>query len=95
MLRIWWGNIYLAILTKLLAWFGRDPATCDHDWHVISTVLSTVQLQVACNNCALYGVVSNPTEQEWGDGYHAPSKPYRWQQPERVEFILPKNNLLK
>lgn len=58
---------------------------CDHSWQVVSTVLSEVALQTQCKRCGLYGSVPNPSEEEWSKAFDAPSSPYDWLEPERVE----------
>lgn len=55
-----------------------------HKWVVFSTALATCELMVACE-CGAFGTVPNPTKREWSDAFHAPSKPYSWNEPKRVK----------
>lgn len=78
------------MLGFLRAIFGKrdavDPyAPCDHEWQVVSTVLSESALQTHCKICGLYGSVSDPSDDEWEKAFEAPSSPYDWLHPERVE----------
>ena len=79
---------------SLLKWFRKliwgqrfwDPyAPCDHDWQVVCLITSEIALQTQCKRCSLYGSVSDPTEEEWAKGFGAPSNPYDWLEPQRVE----------
>jgi len=64
---------------------GSDA--CDHDWGVISTVLKDVWLLAQCVECGAYGRVSDPSDEEWRQAFHAPSNPYPWSDNERVELL--------
>ena len=57
---------------------------CNHEWYVFSTELSHVCLMVECQKCGAFGTVDDPSKEEWGDAFHAPSNPYRWQDNSRV-----------
>lgn len=57
-----------------------------HQWIVFSTALADVFLMVYCE-CGDYGIVREPSKKEWSDAFHAPSNPYPWNEPERVEII--------
>lgn len=60
-------------------------ANCDgHEWVVFSTCLGTGELMCQCVNCGAFGVVQNPTREEWGHAFTAPSHPYPWHQNSRV-----------
>ena len=48
---------------------------CNHEWYVFSTELSHVCLMVECRNCGAFGMVDDPSKEEWGDAFHAPSNP--------------------
>lgn len=56
----------------------------NHQWFVFSTGLDQVSLLVQCAGCGAIGRVADPTEEEWGRAFHAPSSPYPWEEPERV-----------
>lgn len=58
-----------------------------HKWNVFSTCLNTVELMVQCSDCRAFGVVPEPTQQEWSDAFTAPSNPYEWTEPERVSVL--------
>lgn len=60
-----------------------------HDWWVFSTAILDGVLMVECRATGAFGIVRNPTKEEWRKAFHAPSRPYRWDQPERVEITSP------
>jgi hypothetical protein len=60
-----------------------DPS-CEHQWMVFSTALKEVCLMVSCARCRMFGVVEDPTAEEWKEAFHAPSSPYRWHDNSRV-----------
>ena len=37
-----------------------------------------------CVECGAHGTVDDPTKDEWSDAFHSPSKPYHWQDSQRV-----------
>ncbi len=37
-----------------------------------------------CVGCGLHAVVQDPWAQEWMEAFHAPSRPYRWDDESRV-----------
>lgn len=37
-----------------------------------------------CIQCGQHGAVVDPSESEWAKAFHAPKRPYRWVQDERV-----------
>jgi hypothetical protein len=67
-----------------LKYFAADPATCEHEWEVVAGILSTIELQVQCRKCIIYGEVPNPSEEEWGAAYGAMENPYPWLDRSRV-----------
>jgi hypothetical protein len=60
-----------------------------HEWVVFSTCLGTVELMVECAKCGAFGTVASPTQEEWSEAFHAPSKPYAWHDPSRVTIREP------
>ena len=66
---------------------NKKPEEVTRDWWVFSTALEDVVLMLECRNTGAYGIVRNPTRKEWREAFYAPSKPYRWTQPERVEIV--------
>jgi hypothetical protein len=59
-----------------------------YDWWVFSTAVRDGVLMLECRLTGSFGIVRDPSRQEWSDAYHAPSKPYRWEgSNERVETI--------
>lgn len=59
--------------------------TCtNHEWVVFSTCLGTHELMLECAHCGAFGVVPDPTFDEWSDGFFAPSNPYLWTEAKRV-----------
>lgn len=77
-----------AVFRRVLPYLVGDPKTCEHEWWVVSTVLTNVSLDVQCYRCGTYGNVRDPTAAEWSAAYHAPSEPYRWTEPSRVASSL-------
>ena len=58
--------------------------TCDkHDWMVVDTALKTVSLIVRCSECGVCGRVDDPSQEEWERAFHAPNRPYRWEEDEQ------------
>ncbi len=72
---------YLLERIPLLA---ADPSTCDHEWDVVASISSTVELQVQCRKCAIYSEIPDPTEQEWDASYGAMATPYPWEEKSRI-----------
>jgi hypothetical protein len=56
------------------------------DWWVYSTALTEGTLLVRCRRTGKYGVVENPTREEWNQAFYAPSSPYRWTDHSRVKL---------
>jgi hypothetical protein len=46
-----------------------------------------------CVECGTHGVIEGPTREEWGEAFHAPSRPYRWHEDARVTVKGPGNGL--
>lgn len=55
---------------------GKDQEGHAHEWVVFSTALADVCLLVQCVDCGMVGIVPDPSEKEWSDAFHAPSRPY-------------------
>ena len=85
-LSLWVPNSWLSTkyLFARLKYFAADPATCEHEWDVVASILSTVELQVQCRKCFTYGEVPNPSKEEWGASYGAMENPYPWLDRTRV-----------
>lgn len=62
------------------------PNCSPHRWVVFSTALMQGSLMLLCLDCGAYGTVDNPTKEEWSAAFHAPSEPYFWNEPERVNY---------
>ena len=60
----------------------------DRDWRVFSTNLTTVELMLRCAKTDAFGVVPNPTAEEWERAFHAPSHPYRWPKSEYGRVVV-------
>jgi len=58
-----------------------------HDWWVVSTAVQDGVLMLECEKTGALGIVRNPTRKEWKSAFYAPSNPYRWNDPLRVEVI--------
>lgn len=86
---IWWlrdkfDGLQIFILRCLAG--RKDPHECEHEWYVYRCVISTVSIQVSCLWCETWGVVHDPTADEWERAY---DQQWDWEYPERVEFTLP------
>lgn len=58
------------------------------DWMVFSTAISDGVLMLECQITGAFGIVRNPSKEEWSEAFHAPSNPYRWQGgDDRVEVV--------
>lgn len=55
-----------------------------HEWVVFSTALREGWLMLQCVECGAMATVENPTTEEWGEAFHAPSAPYRWLDDSRI-----------
>lgn len=75
---------------KFLGWILRvlaeDPRTCEHEWFVMAAVTSTVSLDVQCVRCQIWGIVRDPSKEEWANAFGAMENPYEWPHKDRVEF---------
>lgn len=49
-----------------------------YDWFVFSTALQDHVIMVECKKTGGFGIIRNPTKDEWGKAFYAPSNPYRW-----------------
>lgn len=85
-------GVFDLLPTSVLNWivktFAGDPRTCDHEWDVVCGILNDVAIQVQCGKCATWGSVPDPSKEEWDKCAGAYDNPYRWEYPERVEFII-------
>ena len=60
----------------------------ERDWWVFSTATRDVVLMVECQITGAFGIIRNPTQEEWDEAFHAPSAPYPWMgEPSRVEVV--------
>jgi hypothetical protein len=50
-----------------------------HEWMVFSTAVIECVLMLECAKTGAYGIVRNPTKEEWREAFYAPSDPYRWE----------------
>ena len=57
-----------------------------HEWVVFSTALAEGWLMLQCVECLARATIDDPTEEEWAEAFHAPSRPYRWTDETRVHF---------
>src|SRR5947209_11816856 len=55
-----------------------------HEWVVFSTALLDRCLMLQCVECRDWGVVEDPSSEEWSAAFHAASRPYRWCDAARV-----------
>ncbi len=57
---------------------------CDHEWVVFSTAVDDEMLLVQCVKCLAIGTVNDPSRDEMQVAFHSPSRPYRWDDDDRV-----------
>lgn len=57
----------------------------DHKWYVFSTNIKDVTLMLQCDDCGQFGIVIDPSKEEWEDGFYAPDENYRWYDSSRVK----------
>lgn len=55
-----------------------------HEWVVFSTALAEGWLMLQCVECGAMATVDDPSKEEWAEAFHAPSKPYRWEDDTRA-----------
>lgn len=56
-------------------------------WWVYSTAIANGVLMLECRETGEYGIVRNPSREEWAKAFYAPSNPYRWRGgDDRVEL---------
>lgn len=60
------------------------PVDHRHEWVVFSTALGEGWLMLQCVECGRHGTVEDPSSEEWSEAFHAPSRPYRWLDDDRV-----------
>jgi len=65
---------------------GGCHADHAHQWVVFSTALVDHCLLVQCVQCLDWGIVEGPSSAEWSEAFHAPSRPYRWNDGARVRI---------
>jgi hypothetical protein len=63
------------------------PMACQHEWVVFSTALRYGVLMVECADCHAFGIIGQPSWEEWAAAHHAPKAPYRWEHGGRVRVI--------
>ncbi|MCP5074354.1 MAG: hypothetical protein GY947_13840 [Rhodobacteraceae bacterium] len=73
-------------LHERLTYLFADPATCDHEWHVVASILNDVELQVQCFTCGTYSEVPDPSQEEWDQSYGAMENPYPWEDVTRIRL---------
>ncbi len=62
----------------------NDKRCHAHEWVVFSTALQERLLMLRCVECGAMATVHDPTEVEWSEAFHAPSRPYKWTDEARV-----------
>jgi len=55
-----------------------------HTWVVFSTALGDGWIMLQCVDCGMHATVEDPTSEEWGQAFHAPSRPYQWLDETRI-----------
>ena len=87
LLPFFFGDLQMSFLNINIAEppVKAEGVTCkEHEWVVFSTALKDCCLMLECVNCGLYGTVDDPSKEEWSKAFHAPLKPYRWDDEARV-----------
>lgn len=62
------------------------------EWWVYSTAIVPGFLILQCKKTGKFGLVKNPTREEWNAAFYAPSNPYRWLDDSRVVEAKPSRN---
>jgi hypothetical protein len=60
------------------------PCAQGHEWVVYGTALREGWLMLQCIGCGGLGTVVDPSTEEWSAAFHAPNRPYRWDDAARV-----------
>ena len=86
------ADLFASLEEKVLNWVAsyhepENPEECEHEWFVVSTATHKVDLILECYKCMSYGVVEDPSENEWETAFDAPSKSYRWHENLRVKYV--------
>lgn len=63
---------------------NRNRPCKNHEWVVFSTAINEGWLMLQCVECGLHATVGDSSKKEWSKAFHAPSKPYRWHEENRV-----------
>ena len=56
---------------------------CKHEWYVISKTHEERSLIVECRKCRAFGIVENPTKEEWNEASNT-EEPYLWKDNSRA-----------
>jgi len=67
---------------------AANPATCEHDWYVVASILSTTELQVQCQLCATFSEIPSPSKAEWDTAFGAIENPYPWKDLSRIRYYI-------
>lgn len=59
----------------------------EHKWYVFSTNVTDVTLMLQCDVTGEFGIVIDPSKEEWADGFYAPDENYRWYDNSRVKYM--------
>ena len=62
-------------------------AAVPREWWVVSTAIQEVVLLLECGRTGAVGIVRDPSANEWGSAFNAPSETYRWFDDTRVELL--------
>lgn len=57
---------------------------CKHEWYVFAVTHEKKSLLLQCRKCKMYGVVNNPTKEEWKEAEKVEKGPYMWEDNSRV-----------
>ena len=67
---------------------AKNAAPCDcHSWVVFSTAMDDGCLMLSCTKCGAFGIVPDPTKEEWSRAFHTPANPYPWYDNARVRLM--------
>ena len=85
-------DLFARLEEKVLKWVAsnhvpENPEECEHEWFVVSTATHQVDLMLECHKCMSYGVVEDPSKNEWETAFDASSKSYRWRENSRVKYV--------
>lgn len=62
----------------------KNCENTDHEWYVFEKTPGDRCLMLECSRCSAYGIVTDPTKQEWIEADNSSLNPYLWKHNKRV-----------